>query len=199
MGFIICFSWLKLKLYVFGNQNPKVKCHFFRVISRVPTINMTFTADINLYLSAYWVFVRILYSKVLSSPICFGRKSLCVAHISRVQNYASPHRGDCILYTLIGIFLHGLFVYSLPFIYVSIVYSYQGQTCIFILFFGLSSAATLFTLIFKLLYLWPSGGFSLVPLSILHTFSIVCVYVSMYLLVSHNRDSGLILHVYSCT
>ena len=35
-------------------------------------------------------------------------------------------------------------------------------------------------LFFKLLYLWPSGGFPLKPLSILHTFSIVCVYFSTY-------------------
>ena len=124
--------------------------------------------------------------------------TMCSSHFKSAELCFTSQRG-LYLYTLIGIFLHGLFVYSLPFIYVSIVYSYQGQTCIFILFFGLSSAATLFTLIFKLLYLWPSGGFSLVPLSILHTFSIVCVYVSMYLLLSHNIDSGLILHVYSCT
>ena len=192
------FLMVKTKIICFWQSEPKVKrkwkrkreskeknntffiwYHFFHMMSKVPTINMTFTVDVNLYLSAYWVFVRILYSKVLSSPIYFGRKSLCGPHFKSAKLCFTSQKG-LYLYKLFGIFLHGLFVYPPPFIYVSIVYSHQWETCIVILYFGLSSTVTLFTLFFKLLYLWPSGGFPLKPLSILHTFSIVCVYFSTY-------------------
>lgn len=120
------FLMIKLGLYVFGNKIPKVKCHFYHVISRIPTINMTFAVNVNLYFPAYLVFIILLCCKLpLFSPVLFGRKPLCAAHVSRGQNYASPHRGGCIYINYIEFFYMGyLSVLPLLFIY-SIIYSHQ--------------------------------------------------------------------------
>ena len=46
------FLMVKSKIICFWQSESKGKVSFFHVISRVPTINMTFTVDVNLYLSA---------------------------------------------------------------------------------------------------------------------------------------------------
>ena len=48
------FLMVKTKIIGFWQSEPKGKVSFFSCdITRVPTINMTFTVHVNLYLSAY--------------------------------------------------------------------------------------------------------------------------------------------------
>lgn len=94
-----------------------------------------------------------------SHTVLFGKKSLEVAQNELVGNYAPHSLRQSIYKIYIRIFLHGIFVSSLQFINLTVLFIMDSQ--IFILYFGIQSNTNLLSLLHKLFQLWSLETLSL--------------------------------------
>lgn len=81
------FLMIRLGLWVWGEEETEVKCHFHHIVSRIRTFNLAYHCGVDPDHLAEVVFVRFLYWEVTPPrlapsfhTVVFGRKSLCAVH-----------------------------------------------------------------------------------------------------------------------
>lgn len=87
--------FLMLRLVcIWGRKTSQVKCHSHHIIARVEAPNMMLTNDEGLITWLRYCLQVFFTIKVLFFPpfhtVLFKWKSLCIAHTSGIDSYASP-------------------------------------------------------------------------------------------------------------